>query len=260
VRGGWAVSGTGFAAPAIFLVAGSAVILALIAIGGAQAFTSARRAKDHLTSAIALAPARAQPAVATAALDAHSARTAGANSDDEGASQQTFAQLTQYYAANISQGQAIFWASFTSMAVGFAIIFAGIVNAGVNSTTAIVAGVAGVLSQFIAATFLVALRSTQAQSTAFAQSLVELRLRDVRAAADARAVTLGLRLLDEISGDGDEALANQTRAALAMGLIVREPAPAAAVVPTAVAPPERDETSRATFRTARSRAEAVKFE
>jgi hypothetical protein len=86
------------------------------------------------------------------------------------------------------------------MSVGFSIVFVGILTAGTNFEETIVAGVAGVLSQFIAATFLVALRSTQRQSTAYAQTRVELPLRDVRAAADAHSIALGLELLNDISG------------------------------------------------------------
>jgi len=225
------VNGASLAAPAI-LIAGSVALVLLVAVSGTQVFTSSRRARDHLANATALVPlARSAPAVPPSTRDT---RSAGTPAGDDDAAQQIFAQLTQYYAANISQGQAIFWASFLSMVVGFAVVFAGIVTAGVNSTTAIVAGVAGVLSQFIAATFLVALRSTQAQSTTYAQTLVELRLRDLRAAADAQSVSLGLRLLEDISGDGGAALANQTRSALAMGLIVKAPAPAETPAPVSV--------------------------
>jgi len=228
------VNGASLAAPAI-LIAGSALLVLLVVVSGTQVFTSSRRAKDHLANATALAPlARSAPAGPASVSDPRRAIPGGTAAGGDDSSQQIFAQLTQYYAANISQGQTILGASFLSMVIGFAVVFAGIVTAGVNSTTAIVAGVAGVLSQFIAATFLVALRSTQAQSTTYAQTLVELRLRDLRAADDAQSVSLGLRLLEDISGDGAAALVNQTRAALAMGLIVKGPAPAETPAPISV--------------------------
>jgi hypothetical protein len=56
----------------------------------------------------------------------------------------------------------------------------------------------------------------------------------LRAADDAQSVSLGLRLLEDISGDGAAALVNQTRAALAMGLIVKGPAPAETPAPVSV--------------------------
>ncbi len=221
-------------AGAELVAAGCVFVLALIlvALGGSEVYASAGRASDHLTRAAAIGAPLVNVADGAAPGGA-TERVTPANRDD--ASQRTFAQLTQYYAANLNQGQAMFWASFVAMVGGFAIVFAGIIAAGANPTTAIVGGVAGVLSQFIAATFLVALRSTQAQATAYAQTLVELRLRDVRAAEDAKSTQLGLELLGEIAGEGALALTNQTRAALAMGLIVKQ-TPAAA--PVAVTPPE----------------------
>lgn len=236
------MSGVTLAAPAIVLVLGGIVLLLLVAVGGSQLFGSANRAKDHLAKAAAMMPrAAADPTtrpVPSSRLQAFSSPP----TDD--ASQQIIERLTQYYAANLNDGQAIFWASFVSMVVGFGIVYAGIVTAGANSTTAIVAGVAGVLSQFIAATFLLALRSTQAQSTAYAQTLVELRLHDLRAADEARATALGLQLLGEISGDGAIELANTTRAGLAMGLIVKQTTTPARAAPPVPAPVDIDVTDR----------------
>ncbi len=163
----------------------------------------------------------------------------------DNASQQTFALLNHYYAANISQGTAIFWASLLSMSIGFAIIFTGIVIATVSPTamsgmTALVTAIAGILSQFVGATFLVALRSTQSQATTYAQSLVELRMRDIRVTADATAIELGLRLLGEIeTGDG-QVLADQMRARLALGLILKDGAPEIVIPPPATPPVDDD--------------------
>jgi hypothetical protein len=236
---------------------GGLFITVLIVIVGTRLLTSARAAEEHLASGMALTP-RIGAAVSREAAGGPASAAAPALPDGD-PSDQIFAQLNHYYAANISQGNAIFWASLLSMSVGFAMIFAGIVTAGVNGTTAIVAGIAGVLSQFIGATFLVALRSTQAQATTYAQSLVELRLRDVRAAADARSVALGLRLLSEIPDEGANGLANQTRATLVTGLIVKETVlpPAATVAPP---PVEVDDADRTGARIEPRRAASVSFD
>jgi hypothetical protein len=255
----------------VFVAAGG---LGVALVFAAMVLASARAASSHLAAGLALtAPGASSnagtpkrfdyPAPGAVSRDERQSNlglTAGSGPPDAADPQQIVAQLNQYYAANISQGNAIFWASLLSMSIGFAIVFVGIVTAGPNSTTAIVAGVAGVLSQFIAATFLVALRSTQQQSTTYAQTLVELRLRDVRAAAEARSVALGLRLLDEIAGDGADALANQTRATLAMGLIVKDAGPLTPGAPVVPTPVNDDHTPRAPFRAAPARAEAVKFD
>jgi hypothetical protein len=84
------VNGASFAAPAAILIAGSVLLVLLVAVSGAQVFTSSRRAKDHLTNATALVPlARSAPA---SALDLRWARPAGTDAGDDDASQQICAQ------------------------------------------------------------------------------------------------------------------------------------------------------------------------
>lgn len=238
-----------------WLVSGGAAAGGLVIVFAVLLVLSARNASGHLKTASNLADA-GSPVIRAARAGSRGttpARFTGrvvsepldTDGGDDGAQQHTLAQLNEYYAANISQGNAIFWASLLSMSIGFAIVFAGVVTAGTNTTATVVAGVAGVLSQFIAATFLVALRSTQQQSTTYAQTLTELRLRDLRAADDERATALGLQLLGDIAGDG--ALANQTRASLAMGLIVKTvpvTSPAAATTVTVPAPGDGDDARR----------------
>jgi Flp pilus assembly protein TadB len=225
---------------------------------------------------VALAAAHAVTILGEQAFSARSEPAADSLGDvDTQDAQQIVEQLNEYYAANISQGYAIFWASLLATVIGFAVILAGIDVAGTNPTTAIVAGVAGVLSQFIAATFLVALRSTQQQSTAYAQTLADLRIRELRAAADARDQSLALRLLAEISGDGAQQLANVTRATIAAGLMARDgapapappapPAPAPAPAPPAPAPAPAPPVSAAPEAlvpraTTRMRAESIAFD
>jgi hypothetical protein len=197
----------------------AAGFIVLIAAVGWQLLASASSADKHRARAIDGPSTAASPTVA--------ARTEPPSGAD--AAQQIFAELQRYYAANISQGNTIFWASLLSMCIGFAIIFAGVVSAGANGVTAVVAGLAGALGQFIAVTFLVVLRSTQQQATTYAQTLVELHLRDLTRSADERAVELGLRLLEQISADRTDP-ANATKAAIAFGLIVKQS-------PTIVEPP-----------------------
>ena len=258
-------AGLGFdPAPAI------AVIVFGIAIGGAAllVLTSARSANGHLANATArqaaVAPARSPPDLPRR-LGFRGLTAPGEplepSGTDEAASQQIFTRLNEYYAANVIQGNTIFWTSLLAMLVGFAFIVFGLTKATSSATTAIVATVAGVFSQFIAATFLVALRATQQQSTTYAQTLVDLRVRDVRAAADAQSVALGLTLLNEISDDGASGLANQTRAALALGLIVKDITPPAAQPspPTSV-DIDVDDPKRAAQVEARTRAQSVAFD
>jgi hypothetical protein len=231
-------------APLVEIVGGSGIV-ALIAIVGFQLLGSARAADRHLTRAMEAPPAGiTQPHADSTDVPAPA----------DSAAQQIFVQLQNYYAANIQQGATIFWATLLAMCIGFAIIFIGVVAAGTNGTTAIVAAIAGVLSQFVAATFLVALRSTQTQATTYAQTLVELRLRDVARAADARSIDLGLELLREISGDRTNP-ANSTKAAIAMGLIVRQP-------PTVIEPPavEAPPVAGGTMLEPRARATTITFD
>jgi hypothetical protein len=266
VRGGAALTIPSPAGPldpaVIVLVFG----LMLASIGlCALILTNAGSAAGHLRSAAKLTTTTAQPDGATnpasengeRALIESRARPPDPNAgrywnlaaERDDSSKQIFALLNDYYAANVFQGNTIFWSTLLSMVIGFAFIVYGISKAGADNAVAIVAGVAGVLTQFIGATFLVALRSTQQQSTTYAQTLVELRVRDIRAAADLQATALGLQLLREISDDGAEALANQTRASIAAGLIVQQStsAPAAPAAPTIL---DVDDAPRADRRTA----------
>jgi hypothetical protein len=218
-----------------------AVIVFGIAIGGAAllVLTSARSANGHLANATArqaaVDPARS-PTDLPRRLGFRGLTAPGEplepSGTDEAASQQIFTRLNEYYAANVIQGNTIFWTSLLAMLVGFAFIVFGLTKATSSATTAIVATVAGVFSQFIAATFLVALRATQQQSTTYAQTLVDLRVRDVRAAA-----------------------------ALALGLIVKDITPPAAQPspPTSV-DIDVDDPKRAAQVEARTRAQSVAFD
>ncbi len=276
----------------VTIVGGIGIVAAIIAIGS-QVLSSAGTTKKRLDDAAALTPTRkttssapATPTLTPAApgtlKDAPTnfmvpSRERFLHSDRESAESDptprsdtpaslTFGLLNNYYQANLSQSNTIFWASLLAMMLGFAVIFVGVVLAGVHSTTALVAAIAGVLSQFIGATFLIVLRSTQAQATTFAQTLVDLRLHDVRSAADAHALNVGLKLIDAIAEDGANALANQTRATIALGLIIQGEGstPPPTPPPPAPRPPTpapfaggRDDGTVAQIRT---RAETISFD
>jgi hypothetical protein len=266
----------------VVLVAGLGLVVAIVTIGS-RLLSSSDATNKHLDNATALLPDaaadRADGASAGTLKDLGSrffapgqgfARgstrpiIAPAPTGADEASRLTFNLLNSYYLANISQSNTIFLASLLSMSLGFTIVFVGVVLAGVHATTAIIAAIAGVLSQFIGATFLVVLRSTQSQATIYAQSLVDLRLHDVRTAADEQSVALGLELVGQIADDGDNALANATRASIAMGLIVKG-GPIAPVAPPVVPPavPPVTPEGPATLTPAaqvRARAETITFD
>jgi hypothetical protein len=263
-------AGTGFDPLFIVAIAAGIGLLAAFLLIGSQLANSTSATKEHLANASALTPAANEstrdlprPLGIIAPNDlfsgGHSRAPVAAAPADDATSRQTFTLLNSYYLANISQGTTIFWASLLAMTLGFAIIVIGVVLAGVHSTTAIVAAIAGVLSQFIGATFLIVLRSTQTQATSYAQNLVDLRLHDMRASAQAQSVALGLQLVGDIAADGADVLANQTRAAIAMGLIVGS-GPPASTAPAPGLPLEPDASRPAPDAHVRTRVESITFD
>jgi hypothetical protein len=242
-------------------IAAGIVVASLIAGTATQLVRSVRAADDHVATGIGFALTAsavdlgnvlriAQPAGRAATAVAPAAPVA---SDDDSAPTLLFKLLNAYYAANISQGGVIFWASLLSMSIGFAIIIGGVIAAASSGITGIIAAIAGILSQFVAATFLVALRSTQDQATSYAQGLVALRERDVARLADERAVELGLQLLREISADANNPV-NPTKAAIALGLIVKQPASVVEQAPVIEVPAKPAPASE------RTRAASVTFD
>jgi len=246
---------------ALIAVIGMLLIGAVVVTIGAQLLRSNGTTKRHLKNAAALTTALNAAATERAAA---AARIGSSTASDERSPHAVFGLLNEYYAANISQAGTIFWASLLAMSAGFAIIFVGVVLAGINSTAALVTAIAGVLSQFVGATFLVVLRSTQAQSTAYAANLTEFGMHQLRAADEQRSIALGLQLIDEISSDGASALANQTRAAIALGLIVKDPVPPLGtptpVTTTVDEPPAPAAPAGASAPQPRARAQSVAYD
>jgi hypothetical protein len=109
--------------------------------------------------------------------------------------------LEQYWDRNASQNFRIFLLSVTAIGLGFIVMFVGAVSAlsGKSSVkAAAVATIAGVLTQFIAATFLFVYRSTMEQMTTFNATLerinsVGMALTIVNSMSDATPSDRGLR-------------------------------------------------------------------
>jgi nitrate reductase gamma subunit len=115
--------------------------------------------------------------------------------------------LESYFNRNLSQVTAIFWLSVSVMFIGFAIIIWGISQAlGTPESTlpAVITGLAGVITEFIGATFLFIYRSTIQQAANYTRTLERIN-----------SVGMAMQILDTIpnnaKGDG---LKNSTKAAV----------------------------------------------
>ena len=119
------------------------------------------------------------------------------------------ARLELYFQRNLSQTGSIFWITVVVLLAGFGLICYGVArafNGGQLEAAALTAG-AGVITEFIAATFLVIYRSTLAQASNFVLALERIN-----------AVGMSLQVVDSIkSADGD--LRDKTLAALAMKIM-----------------------------------------
>jgi len=79
-------------------------------------------------------------------------------------------KLDEYFNRNLLQVNLVFWVAVVVMAVGFGFVLMGVVlslRSPENVTTAILAGVSGVITQFIGATFMVIYRSIMQQANGF---------------------------------------------------------------------------------------------
>lgn len=84
------------------------------------------------------------------------------------------ATLEAYFSRNLSQITSIFWLSVVVMLVGFVIVIWGISQAIQSPTTVVpatIASVAGVITEFIGATFLFIYRSTIEQAVNYSRTL-----------------------------------------------------------------------------------------
>jgi len=82
-------------------------------------------------------------------------------------------QLELYYQRNLEQIRSIFWITTIVMIVGFSLIGTGVYSAfsGSNLEASHLAAISGVLTEFIAATFLIIYRSTMKQANQYVDRL-----------------------------------------------------------------------------------------
>ena len=113
--------------------------------------------------------------------------------------------LESYFNKNLSQVTAIFWLSVFVMFIGFGIIIWGISQAirmPDSTLPAVITGLAGVITEFIGATFLFIYRSTISQAGNYTKTLERIN-----------SVGMAMQILDTIPADAkDDSLKNSTKA------------------------------------------------
>lgn len=113
--------------------------------------------------------------------------------------------LESYFNKNLSQVTAIFWLSVFVMFIGFGIIIWGIsqaINSPNGTLPAIITGLAGVITEFIGATFLFIYRSTMQQAVNYTKTLERIN-----------SVGMAMQILDTIPNNAkDDGLKNSTKA------------------------------------------------
>jgi nitrate reductase gamma subunit len=130
-------------------------------------------------------------------------------------------KLELYFDRNLSQINYIFWLSVVVMIIGFAFILFGISRAFNpaptvtaepvlnNITPTVVGTLAGIITEFIGATFLFLYRATVQQAVAYTRSLERIN-----------SVGMAMQILDTISGE-EKALQDQTKAELVKLLLTQ---------------------------------------
>jgi hypothetical protein len=112
-------------------------------------------------------------------------------------------RLEAYFDTNLSQVRQVFWLAVIMMMVGFGFVLAAVVmslNQPKVTPAALVAGLSGVITQFIGATFLVIYKSTMAQANEFMSVLERINT-----------VGMAVQVLDSIP-ETNAALKDKTRA------------------------------------------------
>jgi hypothetical protein len=122
--------------------------------------------------------------------------------------------LEAYFSRNLSQITAIFWLSVAVMAVGFGIIVWGITQAiqfPDSVTTAVIATGAGVITEFIGATFLFIYRSAIEQAINYSKTLERIN-----------SVGMAMKILDTMPDEAKpDDLKSKTKANL-VGLLIQQ--------------------------------------
>lgn len=122
--------------------------------------------------------------------------------------------LEAYFNRNLSQINYIFWLSVCVMIVGFGIIIWGISQA-IQTPNALVpatiAGAAGIITEFIGATFLFIYRSTIRQASSYAETLERMN-----------SVGMAMQILDTIPDEAKpDDIRNKTKAVI-VELLIRQ--------------------------------------
>lgn len=123
-------------------------------------------------------------------------------------------RLEAYFDRNLSQVSQVFWLAVAVTVIGFGFVLWGIVaslNQPQFTARAVIAGVSGVITQFIGATFLVIYRSIMAQANEFITVLERINT-----------VGMAVQVLDSIPEDQVE-LKNSTRSNLVALLVGMKP-------------------------------------
>jgi hypothetical protein len=109
----------------------------------------------------------------------------------------------------LSQIRSIFWITLLVMMAGFVMIGYGIIRAfdGDKIQASIVATGSGILTEFIAATFLIIYRSTMSQATEYVQTLERIN-----------AVGMSIQIIDSISDENTE-MRSKVRAELGIKIL-----------------------------------------
>jgi hypothetical protein len=120
-------------------------------------------------------------------------------------------KLESYFDRNLGQIKHIFWLSVGVMIAGFVVIVLGFIlsllSTSVRPSIALVGGIAGVLTEFIAATFMFIYRSANQQAADYVKTLERIN-----------SVGMAMQIMDTISDDSEE-LQDRTKAAVAKMLL-----------------------------------------
>lgn len=112
-------------------------------------------------------------------------------------------KLEQYFDRNLTQLNYIFWISVFVMIVGFGVVVYGITNSFAESPeVSYLATVAGIITEFIGATFMLIYRSTVKQASTYTATLERIN-----------SVGMAVQILDSIP-DGESELKNRTKSEL----------------------------------------------
>lgn len=124
--------------------------------------------------------------------------------------------LESYFGRNLSQISLIFWLSVFVMIVGFGIIVWGIslaLQSNESIYTATITGAAGIITEFIGATFLLVYKSTIQQANDYLKTLERIN-----------SVGMAMQILDTMpENSSNDDLKNKTKAEIAGLLVQRNP-------------------------------------